>query len=64
MISANTTFAEAQKYANKGRVAFLNFANPVKPGGGVENGAIVQEECLCRSSNLYAFLRAKHQERV
>mgnify|MGYP001083527730 CR=1 FL=1 len=59
-ISENTTFAEARKYANGGRVAVLNFANPVNPGGGVENGAMVQEECLCRSSNLYTCLRADH----
>lgn len=59
-ISANTTFAEAQKYAKEGRVAVLNFANPVNPGGGVESGAMAQEECLCRSSNLYTCLRAGH----
>lgn len=60
MTSANTTFAEAQKYTNEGRVAVLNFANPVNPGGGVESGAMAQEECLCRSSNLYSCLRANH----
>ena len=31
-ISANTTFAEAQKYVGEGRIAVLNFANPVNPG--------------------------------
>lgn len=60
VISANTTFAEAQKYTKEGRVAVLNFANPVNPGGGVESGAMAQEECLCRGSNLYTCLRASH----
>lgn len=38
------------------RTTVLNFANAYHPGGGVVNGAMAQEECLCRSSNLYSAL--------
>jgi len=52
-VEATTTFEAAKKNINLGKVAVLNFANPHYPGGGVQNGARAQEECLCRSSNLY-----------
>ncbi len=56
IVEENTSFATALKYKSFGKVAVLNFANPENPGGGVINGAMAQEECLCRCSNLYPCL--------
>jgi uncharacterized protein (TIGR02452 family) len=36
----------------KGKNSILNMASHKRPGGGVRNGKIAQEECLFRSTNL------------
>lgn len=57
----NLSLITAKKFIKKGcRTAVLNFANPFRPGGGVECGANAQEEYLCRATNLYNCLTAKH----
>ena len=59
-VESNTTFNAAKEYLQYGKTAVLNFANPHNPGGGVHNGAMAQEECLCRSSNLYSCISNKN----
>lgn len=54
----DSTFSAAQKNLRYGKTAVLNFANPQYPGGGASKGAVAQEECLCRYSNLYLCLSA------
>lgn len=55
-VISGTTLETAGQYVRHGRTAVLNFANPHYPGGGPNCSSMTQEECLCRSSNLYPCL--------
>ena len=58
-VSRNRTFASAvllQKKYPDAKIAVLNFASAVNPGGGVRAGSAAQEESLCRCSTLYPTL--------
>lgn len=59
VVSKKRTFEAASAYKGH-KVAVHNFASASNPGGGVENGANAQEECLCRCSNLYFCLKEKN----
>jgi len=56
-VKPNNTIDEALSIPKGRSVAILNFADFIKPGGGVVSGSSAQEECICRCTNLYPSLR-------
>jgi len=53
IVEAMDTVSALVKYSKIGKTAVLNMASSRRKGGGVENGAMAQEECLFRCSNLF-----------
>ena len=54
---ADTLLAAYRLSRKKGNVAILNMASPLRPGGGVLNGATSQEESLCVTTTLLPTLK-------
>lgn len=57
-VCKGTVKASYEAKAEYDRVAMLNFADALVPGGLVESGATTQEENICRCTNLYESLLA------
>ena len=53
IVSRKHTLEAAAGYKGK-RIAVLNFASALAPGGTGHKAALTQEECLCRESTLYS----------
>ncbi|KAH8825426.1 hypothetical protein DL96DRAFT_184711 [Flagelloscypha sp. PMI_526] len=53
----DTLNAARKLYNTRGRLAILNMASPLRPGGGILTGASSQEEFLCLRTTLYPALR-------
>lgn len=54
---ADTLLAAHRLHNKRGSVAILNMASPLRPGGGVLNGATSQEESLCVRTTLLPSLK-------
>jgi len=52
-VKPTDTITTALKLDGEGRTCILNMASNKRPGGGVESGAVAQEECLFRCTDLF-----------
>ena len=61
-VSKSKTFEAAMRLAKEypdKKIAVLNFASAMRPGGGVKKGSSAQEESLCRCSTLFPTIDRK-----
>ncbi|KAK8189389.1 uncharacterized protein BKA78DRAFT_253274 [Phyllosticta capitalensis] len=54
---AQASATSSSPAAKQSRIAILNMASPLRPGGGLFNGATSQEESLCMRTTLYPSLQ-------
>ena len=59
-VENSDTVSSLVEWSKKGKTCILNMASFKRPGGGVENGARAQEECLFRCSNLFNVVSKEH----
>nr|DAS58543.1 MAG TPA: TIGR02452 family protein [Caudoviricetes sp.] len=58
-LTSKTVITVAKELSSLGPTTVLSFGSATNPGGGVTYGSKAQEECICRSTPLYAALNQK-----
>lgn len=59
-IEPTDTITTAINLDGQGKTCILNMASNTKPGGGVKSGAVAQEECLFRCTDLFKTIDGRY----